>query len=136
MVAITAARARSVAIIRRRRSTRSTQAPMTSPKSRYGTNSAAVVMPRLIGEPVRLNTSRGSANIVKELPRLEIVWPSQKRPKSPDSSQLRRPLARAVMAAFWQPASGGRGHRLQWGVAGAGGGGVQLAGHRQHQGLG
>jgi hypothetical protein len=34
MVAITAARARSVAIIRRLRSTRSTQAPMTRPNSR------------------------------------------------------------------------------------------------------
>ena len=34
MVAITAARARSVAIIRRLRSTRSTHAPMTSPNSR------------------------------------------------------------------------------------------------------
>jgi hypothetical protein len=34
MVAITAARARSVAIIRRLRSTRSTQAPMTSPNNR------------------------------------------------------------------------------------------------------
>src|SRR4029453_9680030 len=59
-------------------------------------------MPRLIGEPVSLKPSRGRAKKVKELPRLEMVWPSQKRPKSPDSSQFRRPLAWAVMAAFWR----------------------------------
>jgi hypothetical protein len=39
-----------------------------------------------MGEPVRLKTSRGRAKKVKELPRLEMVWPSQNRPKSPDSS--------------------------------------------------
>src|SRR3712207_507937 len=58
-------------------------------------------MPRLMGEPVSLNTSRGRAKKVKELPRLEMVWPSQKRPKSSDNSQLRRPLVPAVIAAFW-----------------------------------
>ena len=100
MVAITAARARSVATISRLRSTRSTQAPMTRPNNRYGTNSAAVVTPRLIGEPVSLKTSRGSAKNVKELPRLEMVWPTQKRPKSPESSQGRRPAVPVVMPAI------------------------------------
>jgi hypothetical protein len=57
-------------------------------------------MPRLMGEPVSLNTSSGRAKKVKELPRLEMVWPSQKRPKSPDNSQPRRPLASEVMPAI------------------------------------
>src|SRR5918999_6521978 len=92
-------------------------------------------MPRLIGEPVRLNTSKGSANIVKELPRLEIVWPSQKRPKSPDSSQLRRRVGSGVTAPILAAGSGGRGHPVQRGVAGPGAEGLELAGHRQQQGL-
>src|SRR6266508_4157163 len=97
ITAMTAARPRSVAIISRLRSTRSTQAPMTSPKRRYGTNSIAMVTPRFSGEPVSLNTSSGSANSVNELPRLEIVCPSQNSPKSPDSSQPRRPSVPVVM---------------------------------------
>src|SRR4029453_10478874 len=63
-------------------------------------------MPRLMGEPVSLNTSSGRAKKVKELPRLEMVWPSQKRPKSPESSQLRRPFASAVMSAILARRSG------------------------------
>src|SRR5215211_3272854 len=59
-------------------------------------------MPRLIDEPVSLKTTNGSANRVKELPRLEMVWPSQKRPKSPDGSQLRQPFVSALMSAFWR----------------------------------
>jgi hypothetical protein len=31
---------------------------------------------------------------------LEMVWPSQKRPKSPDHSQLRRPSVSAVIIAI------------------------------------
>src|SRR6266487_3644693 len=42
-------------------------------------------MPRFTGEPVSLNTSRGSANRVKELPSWEIVWPAKKRQKSAES---------------------------------------------------
>jgi hypothetical protein len=42
----------STAIIRRLRSTRSTQAPMTSPKRRWGRAKAAVVIARLMAECV------------------------------------------------------------------------------------
>ena len=81
--AITAARAMSVAIISRLRSTRSTQAPMISPNNRYGRKVAAVVMARLSAEPVNLNTSKGRANWLNEVPRFEIVWPTQNFQNSP-----------------------------------------------------
>jgi hypothetical protein len=67
-----------------------------------------MVTPRFSGEPVSLNTSSGSANSVNELPRLEIVCPSQNRPKSPESSQRRLPVVSAVMAAIVADISGTR----------------------------
>src|SRR5215208_5868392 len=42
-----------------------------------------MISPRFRGEPVSLNTNRGRANNVKELPRLEMVCPTQNRQKSP-----------------------------------------------------
>ena len=86
--AMTAARAMSVLIISRLRSTRSTQAPITRPNSRYGRNVAAVVIARLSAEPVSLKTSNGRANWVNEVPRFEIVWPTQNF----QNSLLRRAL--------------------------------------------
>src|SRR5437763_4698277 len=84
IVTTTSARRTSTTIIIRLRFTRSTHAPITKPNSRYGTNSAAAVIPRFTGEPVSLNTSRGSANSVNELPSWEMVCPTKNRQKSPD----------------------------------------------------
>src|SRR5437016_2606238 len=74
---MTMARPRSLKIIRRLRSTRSTQAPISRPKRRYGRNVAAVAAARLRAEPVSLKTRSGRAKAVNELPRLEIVSPVQ-----------------------------------------------------------
>src|SRR5438477_7923809 len=84
IVTTTSARRTSTTIIIRLRFTRSTHAPITKPNSRYGTNSAAAVIPRFTGEPVSLNTRSGSANSVNELPSWEMVCPTKNRQKSGD----------------------------------------------------
>jgi hypothetical protein len=68
-----AARAMSAPIISCLRFTRSTQAPITRPKSAYGRYTTAVVTASSRAEPVSSNTSRGSANALIALPKLEIV---------------------------------------------------------------
>ena len=79
---ITAPRAVSVSSIIRLRLTRSTSVPSNKPKSRYGTNSDAVVMARFVAERVRSKTSKGSAKRVKELPTCETSWPVKYSQKS------------------------------------------------------
>ena len=56
---------------------------MISPNNRYGRKVAAVVMARLSAEPVNLKTSKGRANWLNEVPRFEIVWPTQNFQNSP-----------------------------------------------------
>ncbi len=75
----------------RLRFTRSTSAPSNSPKSRYGTNSDAVVMARFVAERVSSKTSRGSAKRVKELPTCEVSWPVKYSQKSRPRELVIRP---------------------------------------------
>ena len=82
MVAITAARRRSTAIISRLRFRRSTHAPMISPNNRYGTKFAAVAIPRFTAEWVSWKINSGVAKSVNELPSWEIVCPAQNFQKS------------------------------------------------------
>ena len=55
---------------------------MTRPKKRCGKPNIANAIPSDTADPVSLKTSRGSANCVIELPKLEMVSPVQNFQKS------------------------------------------------------
>src|SRR5207237_720366 len=65
-----------------RRSTRSTQAPNGSPKSRLGVRPRAAARPRSSAEPVSRRTSSASTNVLIELPNVDTVCPDQNHQKS------------------------------------------------------
>src|SRR6185503_11906746 len=84
MLAISAARPRSAAIIRRRRSrTRSSHTPASSENSRCGSSPTAVSVPIWVASAPSVRTATsGSPSWVIWSPKTEIVWPSQRRRKS------------------------------------------------------
>src|SRR5215203_1407717 len=94
MEEMTSACAMSVKIINRLRSTLSTQAPMMSPKSRYGIYSAEATRARLKAEPVSLKTRSGSTKMVKELPTFETVCPRRNFQNSAPNLRLAGMFAR------------------------------------------
>jgi hypothetical protein len=73
---------------------------MIKPKRRYGRIPAATDIARLTADPVRLYTTKGSANPVKELPSADIACPVQNFQKSAD---------RFSLVSFWGGVSVPRG---------------------------
>src|SRR6187397_1893044 len=84
MLAISAARPRSAAIISRRRArTRSSQTPASSENRRCGRSPTAVRVPIWVASAPRVRTATsGRPSCVIWSPKTETVWPNQSRRKS------------------------------------------------------
>src|SRR5438874_1394358 len=103
--ATAAAAKTSTAIIRRRRSVRSVQAPIASPNRRCGTVKIAAAPPSATADPVSLKTMSGIANCVIDVPNAETVSPVQNFQKSSFRSETYRRTAASSLQARQQSAS-------------------------------
>ena len=92
-----------------RRWTRSTITPTRTPKSRYGTQRAALTSPRSVAEPPMASTRSGTATTVTWVPAPDTAVAAQKRPNhgpaadpsSPTRAPCRRPVRSVPHPGGW-----------------------------------
>jgi hypothetical protein len=71
----------SLAIITRRRFTRSTTTPASGPTSAIGRNCTISIHATAVAEPVRSSSSAYTATALNQSPSCETVWPMKSRRK-------------------------------------------------------
>jgi hypothetical protein len=96
---MTAARAMSDPIMRRRRECRSASTPAQSRVASIASDSSASTNPRVLALPVRSVTRQPRATMNAASPRKEIVWPPQSRRKSRLRNAAKVPARAVVVTA-------------------------------------